>query len=105
MVLFPDEKTVTISNDNSVTLTTHRICSEQKSFQTSGTKNIMLEHITSCESLTKKYYIFIGIAAIGIFILLGADSEVKILGGILGMIGTAAYFLTKSIFSLLASAW
>ena len=48
--LFPDEKIITQSNGGIVTLTSHRICYEQKEWSQSYNQNIMLEHITSCEN-------------------------------------------------------
>ena len=103
MTLFPDESIITQSDDNAVTLTTHRICFEQKGFQTSGTKNIMLEHITSSESITKKYYFWLMVALLGILVLLGADNGLKVFGGIAGMVGVAAFFLTRKAFVKIAS--
>ena len=103
MTLFPDESVVIKSDDNAVTLTTHRICFEQKGFQTSGTKNIMLEHITSSESLTNKYYFWLIVASFGILVLLGGDNDIKVFGGIAGMVGIAAFFLTRKAFVKIAS--
>jgi hypothetical protein len=48
--LFSDEEIVTTSSDNTVTLTTHRICKEEKDWGRSYNQSIMLEHITSCEN-------------------------------------------------------
>jgi hypothetical protein len=103
MTLFQDESVVIKSDDNAVTLTTHRICFEQKGFQTSGTKNIMLEHVTSCESITKKYYFWLIITVLGILALIGADNDIKAVGGIAGIIGVAAFFLTRKAFVKIAS--
>jgi len=103
MILFPDEKIVTQSDDNSVTLTTHRICFESRGLQTSGTKNIMLEHITSCESAAKKYYFWIILAVVGLLILVPGNEQIKLIGGLLGMVGVAAFFLTRKAFVRIAS--
>lgn len=104
MVLFPDESIVTESKDKSVTLTTHRICYEKRGIQTSGTKNIMLEHITSCESVTKKYFFWLLLTIIGLLMLLsGANDNIQPIGGLLGIIGVAAFFLTRKAFVRVAS--
>ena len=103
MTLFPDESIVIQSNDNKVTLTTHRICFEQNGFQTSGTKNIMLEHVTSCESITTKSYFWLVVALFGVFILLAGENDFKPAGGLAGMIGVGAFFLTRKAFIKISS--
>ncbi len=48
--LFEGEKIVSQTTDNSVILTTHRICYEYSAWGNSYNQNIMLEHITSSEN-------------------------------------------------------
>ncbi|MDI9363416.1 MAG: hypothetical protein QM541_00595 [Flavobacterium sp.] len=104
MVLFADESIVTESNDKSVTLTSHRICFEKRGLQTSVTKNIMLEHITSCESVINKYFFWLVLTLVGLLMLFsGANNNIKQIGGLLGIIGVAAFFLTRKAFVKVAS--
>lgn len=71
LTLFPDERIITESNEQSVILTTHRICYEKQEWGNSYNQSIMLEHITSCENRSKNKYWLIIIAgfaiAIGLF--------------------------------------
>ena len=69
LTLFPDEQLITQSNDNAVTLTTHRICYEYKEWGRSYNQNIMLEHITSSEN---KYNTQIWLLIISILSFIGS---------------------------------
>lgn len=57
--LFTDEHTVSQSSDQSVTLTSHRICYESREWGRSYNQNIMLEHITSCENYSRNPYLLL----------------------------------------------
>lgn len=104
MTLFPDESIVTQSDDKSITLTTHRICEEKNSLQTTGTKSIMLEHITSCESITKQYYFWLVLTVIGILLLAnGRNDQLTCAGGFIGIFSIAAFFLSRTAMIKIAS--
>lgn len=60
--LFEGEKIVTQSNDESVTLTTHRILYNNDSWGNSYNQNIGLEHITSCENRHISYVLLLVLA-------------------------------------------
>ena len=60
--LFEGEKIVTQSNDESVTLTTHRILYNNYSWGNSYNQNIGLEHITSCENRHISYVLLLVLA-------------------------------------------
>lgn len=53
LALFPNERVLTQSDNEAVTLTTHRILYEYKDWGKSYNQNIMLEHITSTENYSK----------------------------------------------------
>jgi hypothetical protein len=57
--LFPQEHILSQSSDNSFILTSHRLYQQEKVFSSTQTKSIMLEHITSCESINKRYYFLV----------------------------------------------
>lgn len=100
LTLFPDEKIVSQSDDNSVTLTTHRICYEYREFGRSYNQNVMLEHITSCESVANSsigLLIFTIICTVILLITLinNASDEAKGVFFILGIIGLIFWGLSK----------
>lgn len=64
ITLFPDEIIVSSSSNDTVVLTTHRICYEHKEFGRSYNQSIMLEHITSCENHSVSKYSFLMIAGV-----------------------------------------
>lgn len=107
MQLFPDEKMVSTSNDNTIFLTTHRIYQEEKGFSSSTTKSIMLEHITSCSSLHKKNFFWIFVALVGASVIVYSMSENEdagfLAGGGLIVVGLVLFFITQRGFIRVAS--
>jgi uncharacterized membrane protein (Fun14 family) len=90
MNLFPDEKVVVEANDKIVTLTTHRICYEQKEWGKSQNINIMLEHITSSENRYTSNIFFLILGVIGL--ALGYVRFEVVLVGVLFLV---LYFLSR----------
>jgi len=107
MKTFDDEKIITQSDDGTVTLTSHRINQEVKSFSKSTSKSIMLEHITSCETIHKQSWLLIIMAVIGI---LGAgygvadnNEDLTIPAAVIGLVCLIAFWLTRRAFIKVAS--
>jgi len=103
LALFPDEQIITQSSDASVTLTTHRICNEQREWGNSYNQSIMLEHITSCENrATSNVTLFI-LAAMSVIIGAITINHGGILGIILGVILILLYHRTKKSLIVISS--
>ena len=96
--LFPGEAVVTYSDGGIVTLTTHRICKQEKEWGRSYNQDIMLEHITSCEDRTSSSValLMIAILAFGLAVLAGVnrsrDFGIYFIAGIVLLL---VYFLTR----------
>lgn len=100
--LFPDEQVISESNNGFVTLTTHRICKEDRQLGKAYNQNIMLEHITSCENhySDQKWMLFIGIALIGAaFIFIQA----RVLLMVVGVAFVIVYVLTRHNYIVIGS--
>ena len=87
--LFEGEKIVSQTTDNSVILTTHRICYEYSVWGNSFNQNIMLEHITSTENRYSSNVILV-------FLSIGS----LIAGFSIGDFGLAIGFLFFIVFAL-----
>lgn len=97
MELLENEEILMTGDYKQITLTTHRIRQEAKSWGTTNLTSILLEHITSCEYSRKSNPIqaIIGVAAI--LLALGLGSEIgnnsQYLTGILLLFGLIQLFL------------
>ena len=73
--LFPDEHIISQSSDQSVTLTSHRICLDSRVWGRSHHQHIMLEQITSCENYSRNPYLLLVLGgfctAIGLPVIMG----------------------------------
>ncbi len=107
--LFPGEKIITTSNANVVTLTTHRVCYEEKSGSRLNYQHIMLEHISSTEVAGTNYVWMLVVAIIFLlWTVFNAGSEYKqdetIMTGAATIIFVILYFYTKRYFISISSS-
>jgi hypothetical protein len=105
--LFPDEQVVSTSSDNSVTLTTHRICKEEKDWGRAYNQSIMLEHITSCENAYNSQVwllILAGLCFVG-GLLAASNNNTSAFGTatLFAIVLAGLYWLTRSNFITIAS--
>ena len=105
--LFPDEKIVSQSSDNSVTLTSHRICYEYKSFSQSYNQSIMLEHITSCENYSSSSIVALILSCVALVLTVsagyGRQSDLVILLFTLCVASAIYYWLSRKNFIVISS--
>ena len=75
MNLLKNEAVITTSDDNALTLTTHRVRADFSTGSETRFTSIMLEHISSVQLSSRSYPILIGIAVILILagIAVGSD--------------------------------
>jgi hypothetical protein len=77
MNLLPEEKILMEGDNKQITLTTHRIRQENKSWGKIDLTSIMLEHVTSCEYIKKSQPLFLilGILLAALGLLFGNEKE------------------------------
>ncbi len=100
MNFLKDESVITASNDNAVTLTTHRIRANFGNNRDSSLVSIMLEHVSSIQLTTRSYPIFLGI---GFFLVVAgaafSQNSYNQSGGegliVAGVIVAILYFFVK----------
>lgn len=104
--LFEGEKIVSQSNEDSVILTTHRICYEYSTWGNSYNQNIPLEHITSCENKATSFIILYILAVGSLLIGLGLGID-DLSSGVAGFVAfvflIAIYRKTKKNLIIIAS--
>lgn len=104
LTLFPDEQLVSQSSDQSVTLTTHRICYESREWGKSYNQNVMLEHITSCENYFRNQYMLLVIAALCIVItILSNDATIKAPAVVAALLLAFFYWRSRSNMIIVSS--
>lgn len=104
--LFEGEKIVSQSNEDSIILTSHRICYEFSTWGNSYNQNIPLEHITSCENKATSLIILYQLALASLLISFGLGID-DIRAGVVGFVGfvflIAIYRRTKKNLIIIAS--
>ena len=106
LTLFPGESVVTYSDGGVVTLTTHRICKQEKEWGRSYNQDIMLEHITSCEDRTSSNIILLILSFVAFFLAITsglARSRDFTPAFITGLVLLLIYFFTKKKQIIIAS--
>jgi hypothetical protein len=111
MNLMTDEKVLMDGDYKQITLTTHRIRQENKSWGQVDLVSIMLEEVTSCEYSKKSRPIFliIGLLFVGFAIFIGGQdgSDAQNIAGIallVGLLLIVFYFFTIKRGLLISSA-
>lgn len=110
MTLMTDEKILLESEPKGITLTTHRIRSEDEHAGTTTIKSIMLEELASCAVVQSNNPILLVIAAICAIIGLVAtmnsrgDATPFVIGLVIGGIFVVAYFASRQQVLALASS-
>jgi hypothetical protein len=98
LTLFPGESVVSYTDGSGVTLTTHRISKQEKEPGKSYHRDIMLEHITSCEEHTSLNGLLLILSLFAFFIAVTAGLERirdAVAALIIGVALLLAYFLTR----------
>ncbi|MFI5136472.1 MAG: hypothetical protein ACHQIM_01510 [Sphingobacteriales bacterium] len=109
MNLLKDETIITTSNENALTLTTHRIRADFSAGSEARFTSIMLQHVSSVQLSTRSYPILIGIAILLVIlgIAIGNDhtgnSSVPVILILAGVISASAYFFYKQHNCVIAS--
>lgn len=107
ITLFPDEKIITESDGKVITLTTHRVCLEEKSGGRLSYKHIMLEHVTSTEVDGVNYYFLLWIAALALLAgvyLQGKEEDSAMIFFGAGVFSVVAFFITRQYTIMIGSA-
>jgi len=98
LTLFPGESIVTQSNGGIITLTTHRICKQEKEWGRSYNQDIMLEHITSCEERASSNVLLLVLSFIAFLfaIIAGMNRSNDFTSAFaIGIVLLVVYFLTR----------
>jgi len=98
LALFPGESVVSYADGSGVTLTTHRICIQEKEPGSSYYQDIMLEHITSCKQHTSSNGLLLILSLLTFFIAITAGpARIRdaVAALIIGVVLLLAYFLTR----------
>ena len=98
LALFPGESVVSYADGTGVTLTTHRICIQEKEPGRSYHHAIMLEQITACEKHTSSNGPLLILSLLTFFIAIMAGSaRIRDAAAalIIGVVLLLAYFLTR----------
>lgn len=109
MKLLNNEAIITTSDDNALTLTTHRVRADFSSGSEARFTSIMLEHVSSVQLSTRSYPVLIGIAIILILVgvAVGSDrsnnSSASAILIIAGVIAGIAYFIYRQHTCIIAS--
>ncbi|MCE3295452.1 MAG: hypothetical protein K0R65_1166 [Crocinitomicaceae bacterium] len=99
--LFPNEHIITQADDNSFILTSHRVYQEERSFSRTTTKSVMLEQITSCESLNEQNFTWIVLAIISLIGLFEQQTqELSLIGFVVFL---AIFFLMRKSYIKVSS--
>lgn len=110
MELLPDEKVLLLSDDNELTLTTHRVRLESQSLGRAQIISIMLEELASCSMTRVSHPIFLILA--GVSIVIGAvvasngrgNEGALTLGLVAAVVFVILYFANRQQIIALASA-
>ena len=97
--LFPEETIISTLKEETVTLTSHRICYENIRLGSSYNQSIMLEHITSCENYSvNKYWLLIMAGVVTIYGIMkqndGTENALKY-SLIIALILLVAFWITR----------
>jgi len=109
MILLKNEAIISTSDDNALTLTTHRVRADFSAGSEAKFTSIMLEHVSSVQLSSRSYPFLIGLAALLVIIgvAVGSDhssnSSAPAILVIAGVVAGIAYFLYKQHTCIIAS--
>jgi len=98
LALFPGESVVSYADEIGVTLTTHRICIQEKEPDRSYYQDIMLEHITSCKQHTSSNGLLLILSLLTFIIaIMAGPARIRDAAAalIIGAVLLLAYLLTR----------
>lgn len=99
ITLFPNEKVITESDGRVLTLTTHRICLEEKAGGRLNYQHIMLEHVTSTEVTGINYFYLLWLAGIfvaaSLYLGMNDASEQSVFSFAIAVFLVIVFFVTR----------